>query len=74
VLLTYCAKIDIIWCLKPLMELKMREYLISENLYNMIMNAIGNADAKNTEHGVHLHQAYIQLTQLKPVETQEAKG
>jgi len=56
------------------MELKMREYLISENLYNMIMNAIGKAEAKNTEHGVHLHQAFIQLTQLKPVETQEAKG
>lgn len=52
----------------------MRDYLINENLYNMLVAAIGSAEAKNTLHGVQLHQAYISLQQLKPVEAKEVKA
>ena len=52
----------------------MRDYLINENLYNMLMAAVGGADSKSTAHGVQLHQSYIQLSQLKPVEAEEAKA
>lgn len=51
----------------------MREYLIDENLYNMLIAAIGAAEPKNTLHGVQLHNAYIKLSQMKPVATEEAK-
>lgn len=52
----------------------MRDYLINENLYNMLLAAIGGSDAKDTLHGVQLHQSYIQLQQLKPVESEEVKA
>ena len=35
---------------------------------------VGGADSKSTAHGVQLHQSYIQLSQLKPVEAEEAKA
>jgi hypothetical protein len=50
------------------------EYLISANLYNMLLAAIGGSDAKDTLHGVQLHQSYIQLQQLKPVGLEEDKA
>ena len=52
----------------------MRDYLISEDLYKMLLSAIGSSDAKSTAHGVQLHQCFIALNQLKPVEAAEAKA
>jgi hypothetical protein len=51
----------------------MRDYLISEDLYKMLLSAVGSADAKSTAHGVHLHQSYIALSNLKPIEAKEAE-
>jgi hypothetical protein len=49
----------------------MREFLIDENLYNMLVNAIGNANANNTVHGIQLRESYVQLSKLQPVENKE---